>query len=170
MSYAYDPLRGNRLTSETDQLGKTTTYAYDTTGQLSKVTDRNGNETNTWYDARGNLSYRQRCRDANTCYAEYWGYYLNTSDPSDPRNDQLNSYEDGRTINGYASPYTTQWTYDAYGQQIAEVFPPTADYPFRGVNYSYTDGTEAAIGGGTMPAGLLKSRTNAFRASRILTS
>ncbi|WP_165950160.1 DNRLRE domain-containing protein [Actinomadura sp. GC306] len=161
LKYVYEPLRGNRLISETDQLGKTTTYAYDTNGQLGKITDANGNETNLWFDERGNKRYEQRCADVDTCHAQYWNYYLNPDDAFDPRNDQLTQRADGRTVNPYASPYTTVWEYDVHGQQTAELWPATDDYPFRGIAYSYTDGTEAAEGGGTQPAGLLKRRSKA---------
>lgn len=157
----YQVLRGNRLLSETDQLGKITTYEYDADGRLAKITDPNGNETALWFDERGNKRYQKQCRDADTCYAEFWNYYVNADDPFDPRNDQLTSYEDGRTINPFASPYTTIWEYDSHGQQTAELFPPTEDYDFRGIGYSYTGGTEPAIGGGTTPPGLLKTRLNA---------
>ncbi|MGI8333638.1 LamG-like jellyroll fold domain-containing protein [Actinomadura scrupuli] len=161
MTYKYDLLRGNRLMSETDQLGKTTSYGYDTGGHLGTITDPNGNQTALWYDERGNKRYQQRCRDTDTCNAEFWGYYLNTSDPLDPRNDQLTSYEDGRTLNAFASPYTTTWQYDTYGQQTTELWPQTDEFPgTHGIGYEYTAGTEPASGGGTTPAGLLKRQWN----------
>ncbi|RAY16691.1 hypothetical protein DPM19_00445 [Actinomadura craniellae] len=160
LDYTYDPLRGNRLVTEKDQLDHTTTYAYDTGGNISKITDRNGNVTDLWYDERGNKRYQQRCRDADTCHREYWEYYVNAADPFDPRNDQLTQYTDGRTLNPYSTPYAFWWQYDTHGQQISAFMPPTDDHPYRGLNYTYTDGTEPAVGGGTTPAGLLKTRTN----------
>ncbi|MWA05463.1 DNRLRE domain-containing protein [Actinomadura sp. LD22] len=161
LTYVYEPLSGNRLLSETDQLGKTTTYGYDVGGQLGKITDPNGNETNLWFDERGNKRYEQRCADSDTCHAEYWNYYLNADDPFDPRNDQMTQHLDGRTVNPYSSPYTTVWEYDNYGQQTSELWPATDDYNLRGIGYKYTDGTEPADGGGTQPAGLLKWRSKA---------
>ncbi|MWA05377.1 DNRLRE domain-containing protein [Actinomadura sp. LD22] len=160
-TYVYEPLRGNRLLSETDQLGKTTTYGYDVDGHLGQITDANGNVTNLWFDERGNKRYEQRCSDPDTCHAEYWTYYLNADDPFDPRNDQLTEYNDGRTLNPYDTPYYTTWQYDQYGQQTDEIWAATDAYSLRGVQYQYTDGTETAEGGGTQPAGLLKRRGKA---------
>lgn len=161
LSYVYQPLRGNRLISETDQLGKSTTYGYDVDGRLGRITDPNGNVTNLWFDERGNKRYEQRCADADTCHADYWWYYLNADDPFDPRNDQLTQHSDGRTLNPYETPYYTVWEYDQYGQQTAEIWAATDAYDFRGVAFEYTDGTEPAEGGGTHPPGLLKRRAKA---------
>lgn len=114
-----------------------------------------------WFDERGNKRYEQRCADADTCHAEYWDYYLNAGDPFDPRNDQLTHYSDGRTLNPFDTPYYTGWQYDQYGQQTDEFWAATDTYDFRGLNYTYTDGTEPAEGGGNQPPGLLKRRSKA---------
>ncbi|HEU5158949.1 MAG TPA: DNRLRE domain-containing protein, partial [Streptosporangiaceae bacterium] len=163
LKYVYEPLAGNRLVSETDQTGATTSYGYDQSGGLIRITDRNGNETTWWRDARGNPIAKTRCRetgpDAGDCHSEFYGHYLNGADPFDPRNDQLTSAADGRTRDIGDNTFTTYYGYDAYGQQTSQVFPKTDEFPddLRGVNYFYTDGTEAAVGGGTAPPGLLKT-------------
>ena len=46
---------GNYVTSETNELGSTTKYAYDTNGNKTAVTDGNGNVTNYTYDTNGNV-------------------------------------------------------------------------------------------------------------------
>ncbi|HEY3684800.1 MAG TPA: LamG-like jellyroll fold domain-containing protein [Streptosporangiaceae bacterium] len=161
LSYAYEPLRGNRLIGETDELGNTTNYGYDDAGGLASVTDRNGNVTAMWRDARGNLIGQTRCADEETCHTRYYHYYLNPDDAFDPRNDQLDASSDGRS-NDFTDPtYVTTYYYDDYGEQTAEIWPKTDQNPddLRGITYTYTDGTEAATDGGTMPPGLLRTTT-----------
>ena len=51
--YAYDG--GDRLTSVTDALGNVTKYAYDEVGNLTSVTDANGNTTRYTYDDFGRV-------------------------------------------------------------------------------------------------------------------
>lgn len=46
---------GNYVTSETNEQGSTTKYAYDTNGNKTAVTDGNGNVTNYTYDTNGNV-------------------------------------------------------------------------------------------------------------------
>ena len=46
---------GNYVTSETNEQGSTTKYAYDTSGNKTAVTDGNGNVTNYTYDTNGNV-------------------------------------------------------------------------------------------------------------------
>ena len=52
----YDASNGNRLISQTDGTGATTTYGYDTSGFPYTVTDPNGDVTTTAHDVRGNES------------------------------------------------------------------------------------------------------------------
>ena len=53
-TFTYDS-RGN-MTSRTDALGRVTTYAYDAFGQLTNVTDPLGHTRTMEYDAQGNLT------------------------------------------------------------------------------------------------------------------
>ena len=46
---------GNYVTSETNERGSTTKYAYDANGNKTAVTDGNGNVTNYTYDTNGNV-------------------------------------------------------------------------------------------------------------------
>ncbi|GGP83796.1 RHS repeat-associated core domain-containing protein [Streptosporangium pseudovulgare] len=158
LKYVYDAWRGYRVVSETDQLGKTTKYEYDTGGFPSKVTDRNGNVTITVHNERGNLIGRNRCRDAQTCFWEWFGYELYADKPFDPRNDRLNSHLDARSANFMDGTYANRWWYDDKGQMIIETWPQSVGGPWWGISYEYTSGGESAVGGGTAPAGLVKLR------------
>ncbi|GFJ92634.1 RHS repeat-associated core domain-containing protein [Phytohabitans rumicis] len=161
-SQTYDTARSWRLITETDQLGQVTTYGYDTGGNVAGTTDRNGHTTAFWRDERGNILATTRCRDANTCYAVFAGYYLNAADPFDPRNDLLIWRGDGRSSGYLDVTYNTDWEYDQWGQQVKEFWPEVPGGPAQwGLSFTYTTGTEAAAGGGTQPPGLLKTTTDA---------
>lgn len=158
--FLYDALRGFRLRGETDQLGKTTWYEYDQAGFLSKVIDRNDIANEIYQDKRGNIIGRQYCRARGECAIESWEYYLNTADQFDPRNDTAIAYRDGRSGSETDNTYRTRWEYNAFGELTKKTTPATSDFPSgRSTTYVYTDGTEPAVGGGTTPAGLVKTKT-----------
>ncbi|MDA2804396.1 DNRLRE domain-containing protein [Nocardiopsis suaedae] len=159
----YDALEGHRIVRTEDQLGYTTTYAYDVGGFLAEVTDPNGAVTEFYNDERGNRLGRKTCRDTarENCFADWFHYFHNADDPFDPRNDQLTSYHDPRSQDFLDETYRTWWAYNEYGEQQSESGPPTEDFPSgRERHFSYTHGTEPAVGGGTLPAGLLASETD----------
>lgn len=155
--YVTDPWRGSRLISVKDQLNKTTSYEYDTGGYLSKITDRNGNVTQQQYNPRGNLVGVNRCRTVGTCAWE-WFEYEEHEDQFDPRNDNTKVHRDARSASATDDTYATTWTYNAYGEMVTQT-RPTDDG--AGLTQTYTDGTETAVGGGTVPAGLPKKSTDA---------
>ncbi|MFI7438334.1 LamG-like jellyroll fold domain-containing protein [Nonomuraea indica] len=158
----HDIWRGYRLMSQTDQLGKKTTYDYDTGGYLSEVVDPNNNVVTQWNDDRGNTLSVRTCRTSSSCQTTYTAYYLNKDDQFDPRNDSMLVYRDARSSSNTDNTYATRWEYNQYGEQIKEITPATPDFPNgRSTGVTYTDGTEAAIGGGTTPAGLPASKTDA---------
>ncbi|MBB5629330.1 polymorphic toxin-type HINT domain-containing protein [Sphaerisporangium krabiense] len=158
LEYRHDAWRGYRLVSYSDQLAKVAGYEYDDSGYLSKVTDRNGNTTGLYHDDRGNLIGRENCRTVGNCQTAYYRYYLNASNAFDPRNDSLIAARDPRSSGSADNTYASTWDYNAYGELAAKKTPATPDFPSgRSQIYAYTDGTEAAVGGGTTPAGLLKS-------------
>ncbi|MDR1282916.1 MAG: hypothetical protein LBK99_19145 [Opitutaceae bacterium] len=49
-----DPQNPDSVTSQTDPLGRTTTYVYDSTGHITEETNPLGKKTATTYDANGN--------------------------------------------------------------------------------------------------------------------
>ncbi|WP_182909016.1 LamG-like jellyroll fold domain-containing protein [Microbispora sp. H13382] len=161
LTYVTNALRGYQVVSATDQLGKTTRYAYDVGGFPAKVTDPNGNATDMSYDARGNRVARKTCRSSGTCFTEYYSYYLSADDPFDPRNDQLTEYRDARSSSATDDTYRTTVEYNQYGAKVRQTGPATSDFPSgRSARWTYTDGTEPAVGGGTTPADLLKTQTD----------
>ncbi|TLP62236.1 LamG-like jellyroll fold domain-containing protein [Microbispora triticiradicis] len=158
LTYVTNALRGYRTVSTTDQLGKTTLYAYDTGGFPAKITDPNGNGREPSYNARGNLIANKTCRSVDTCFTEYYSYHLNVDDPFDPRNDQPLAYRDGRSASATDDTYAVVTTYNTFGEPTKKTVPATSDFPQgRSQTTVYTDGTEPAVGGGTTPAGLVKS-------------
>ncbi|MFI9848513.1 RHS repeat-associated core domain-containing protein [Nonomuraea sp. NPDC051941] len=158
LKYLYDAGRGYRIRGVTDQRQFTTWYEYDQAGFLSKVIDRN----DIYQDERGNTVGRKYCRAAGECAIEYWTYYLNENDPFDPRNDQVKAYRDGRSASDTDPAYATTTEYNTFGEQTKVTTPATDDFPQgRSESIAYTDGTEPAVGGGTTPAGLTKSKTDA---------
>ncbi|MEU1879880.1 RHS repeat-associated core domain-containing protein [Streptosporangium sp. NPDC020072] len=162
LNYTHDAWRGDRLVSRKDQLGKITAYEYDTGGFLAKVTDPNGNTVKQVNDARGNVTAVTTCRAAGNCQTAYRSYYRNTSDEFDPRNDQVVAGRDARSASGSDNTYATTTEYTTYGELAKVTTPATPDFPNgRSVTYTYTDGTESAVGGGDTPAGLVKSEKDA---------
>ncbi|MDF5756464.1 LamG-like jellyroll fold domain-containing protein [Spongiactinospora sp. TRM90649] len=158
LKYEYDAMRGHRLIAEIDQRGESTEYGYDTGGHLSEIIDRNGKSVEQAHDRRGNMLSRTTCRTATTCKAEYYAYHYNETDPFDPRNDQMTASRDERSASATDNTYATKWELDTHGDVVKETTPATTDFPAgRSTAYTFTDGGESAVGGGTTPAGLLKS-------------
>lgn len=162
LKYDHDAWRGDRLVSQTDQLGKITSYAYDTGGFLAKVTDPNNNVVEQVNDARGNTTSVKTCRTATSCQTARQSFYRNTADEFDPRNDRVTVSRDARSASATDNTYATTRELTARGDVAKVTTPATPDFPNgRSVTSTYTDGTEPAIGGGTTPAGLVKSQKNA---------
>ncbi len=159
--YEHDSWRGNRLISITDQLGKKTSYGYDTGGFLEKATDPNGNAVTRANDKRGNALAVSTCRSAGNCQTQRVEYSLNTNDEFDPRNDRPIKIRDARSATATDNTYATSIEYNSFGEQIKQTTPATPDFPNgRSTTVAYTDGTETAVGGGTTPAGLPKIMTD----------
>lgn len=151
---SYDTLRGQRVMARKDATGAVTSYAYDTAGNLHTVTDPAGHTTVTGHDARGNVVSTTTCRDADSCWTGFASYQLNTSDPLDPRNDKVLSVSDQRSTDYKDARYRTAYTYNAQGLPLTTV---RADKSTAAI--TYTAGTEAAVGGGTAPPGLVLTQT-----------
>ncbi|MFF5206922.1 LamG-like jellyroll fold domain-containing protein [Streptosporangium sp. NPDC000396] len=162
LSYVHDAWRGYRPVSQTDQLGKVTSFEYDTGGFLAKVTDPNNNVTEKVNDTRGNVTAVKTCRAAGNCQTSYQAFYRNSADEFDPRNDQMVTSRDARSANATDNTYATTWEHTTRGDMAKVSTPATPDFPSgRSATFTYTDGTEPAIGGGTTPAGLVKSQKDA---------
>ncbi|WP_433517711.1 RHS repeat-associated core domain-containing protein [Nonomuraea sp. CA-143628] len=162
VKYSYDSGRGDRLVYGQDQRGAKTSYEYDTGGFTAKVTDGNGNVFQQSNDKRGNPIEGKSCRTTSSCQTAYASYYFNKDDEFDPRNDKMLIYRDARSANADSNTYATNLEYNQYGEQLKETSPATPDFPNgRSTSVTYTDGSEAAIGGGSTPAGLIASQTDA---------
>ncbi|WP_214416964.1 LamG-like jellyroll fold domain-containing protein [Sphaerisporangium fuscum] len=158
--YTFDPLHGGRPTSLYDASGGTTRYGYDLNGNLASVTDPDGHTTQLFNDDRGNPVMKVTCRGPRSCQTSYFTYYLNSKDPLDARNDKLTGAFDARATAGNDAAHRTGYTYDSSGDLLSVTTPPVAGSATgRTTKYAYTDGTEAAVDGGTVPGGLLASVT-----------
>jgi len=158
LKYLYDAWRGYRVIGQTDQLGYTSWREYNLSGSLAKLIDRNNIVNDVYFDERDNLIARKYCRAPGECAIETWKYHLNTSDAFDPRNDLVTVHRDGRSASDTDTTYATTTEYTTHGEIAKTTSAFTPDFPAgRSRISTYTDGTEAAIGGGTTPAGLLES-------------
>ncbi|MEV0614792.1 polymorphic toxin-type HINT domain-containing protein [Nonomuraea sp. NPDC050404] len=161
LDYAYDTLRNARPTYTIDQAGAKTSYDYDTGGFKVKLTDPNGNVIQRWNDKRGNIIQGKSCRKAGNCQRFYLDYHANADDDFDPLNDKLKVFRDARSTDAASNTYATTFEYNSYGEPTKQSTPATPDFPEgRSNKVTYTDGSEPAVGGGTTPPGLEKTRTD----------
>ena len=157
----HDPLRGGRIIKRVDVTGGSRSFEYDTGGFLQKLTDPLGHKLTLGHDARGNVVSRTTCQTATACFTSYATYHLNAADPVDPRNDQVTTFRDARSISAADNTYRMSYTLTAAGDLATATTPATADFPSgRTTQWAYTAGTEPATGGGTTPKGLLASVTS----------
>ncbi|MGM1061297.1 LamG-like jellyroll fold domain-containing protein [Saccharothrix sp. Mg75] len=166
-THYYDPSRNGRLTSTKNPLGHTVEYSYDTGGFVSAVTGEDGVDIRYANDARGNVLTKTLC-DISTCSpgstmtrTSYYDYYLNTADPLDPRNDRVTEERDARSANRDDDTYLKTFSYTASGELAGTTLPGGGDTDRRSTSRAYTTGAEPAVDGGTMPAGLLLTETDA---------
>jgi RHS repeat-associated protein len=135
-------------------------YGYDAAMRADTITDQDGDTTYTVHDAHNNVTSTTTCAAVNNCQTTYTSYYENLSNALDPRNDKPTDSRDARSSSPYDPAYDTVTSYTAAAQIVSTTTPPTAACPSGcKTSYAYTTGTESAVGGGTEPAGLLKSVT-----------
>jgi RHS repeat-associated protein len=151
---------GAALVRTVSVLGGTTYYGYDAAMRAATITDPDGDTTYTTHDAHGNITSTTTCATVNDCQTSYAAYYENPSSPLDPRNDKPTDDRDPRSQSSSDPAYDTVTTYTASGLIATTRTPPTAACPSGCLTtHTYTSGSEAAVGGGTEPAGLLASVT-----------
>ncbi|MEJ3742645.1 RHS repeat-associated core domain-containing protein [Actinomycetes bacterium KLBMP 9797] len=131
-------------------------FEYDDKGNQSKVVNENGFAVEMKYDDRGNVTERKTCRDASTCFTAYSKYPASPADPYDPRSDLVTEQRDGRSASATDNTYRTGYTYHFTGQLDVQTNPDGST-----VDHAYANGTEPAVGGGTVPAGMLLSTLDA---------
>ena len=127
-----------RLISETDPASGETTYTYSD-GNRVTITDPLDHTSTLGYDSRANVTSIQN-PEGETSYFTY-----NSSD-------DLTESRDGRSSGPTDNTYRTVFTYDAAGNRLSETDPLG-----NKTTWTYTDGTEIAVGGGLMPAGLVET-------------
>ncbi|MGW2151223.1 polymorphic toxin-type HINT domain-containing protein [Nonomuraea bangladeshensis] len=161
LTSVHDAWRGYRLTSHTDQENKKTSYDYDTAGFVSEITDPNTNSISLTNDDRGNTLTYRTCRDATSCQTVRYDYHVNKDDQFDQRNDRVLKVRDARSANATDNTYAVSYDYNTFGELTKQTLPATLDFPNgRSATTTYTDGSEPAIGGGSTPAGLVKTSTD----------
>ncbi|MEU4218228.1 polymorphic toxin-type HINT domain-containing protein [Actinoplanes sp. NPDC026623] len=132
------------------------TFSYNAEGYQNKVTNENGDSVEMTYDKRGNVTSRKTCRTQTVCYTSYSTYPTTITDPYDPRNDLATETRDGRSSSATDGNYLTTYSYH-YTGQLAKQSNPDGSV----VSHTYTNGAEAAVGGGNPPSGLLYTTTDA---------
>ncbi|MGO1051523.1 LamG-like jellyroll fold domain-containing protein [Crossiella sp. CA198] len=157
-TYTYDADRGGRPVAET-QDGGTRRYEYNAIGALAAVTDENNHRISFSTDDRGNVLSRTSCRSTSSCQTSYATYHAPLPDPLDPRNDRRTSDSDARSSGPADTTYRTSYGYDTLGRQIDAKYPAPAGSAAPTEKWVYSKGSEAAVGGGVVPAGLLVEHT-----------
>ena len=139
VTYGYDTRNGSRQTLR-NEAGNVKTWAYnDDTGFLASVTDENGNATEFDTDDRGNVTKRTVTRTGSTKYSEYFGYYVNSEDPLDPRNDVQIWSADARSADGNDATYRATKTVDPSGRVTKVTYPKPAGQSVKPTEtFSYT--------------------------------
>ncbi len=131
------------------------TYEYNDTGGLAKVTNENGDAVTMTYDTRGNVASRTTCQKANSCQTSYTTYPATVTNPLDPRNELPVETRDARSASATDTTYRTSYTYTAQGNLATQTEPDGAL-----VRHTYSTGTESAVGGGSIPAGMVLTTTD----------
>ncbi|MFI5837254.1 LamG-like jellyroll fold domain-containing protein [Micromonospora sp. NPDC051300] len=131
-------------------------FSYDEKGLQTKVTNENGDTVEMTYDSESRLATRKNCRTGTQCFTTYYTYPATITNPFDPRKDLAVETRDGRSASATDTTYRTTMVYETNGQLKSQTSPDGSS-----VSHSYTNGAEAAVGGGSVPAGLLASSTDA---------
>ncbi|MEV6963770.1 LamG-like jellyroll fold domain-containing protein [Hamadaea sp. NPDC051192] len=132
------------------------TFEYDADGNQTVVTNENGDAARMTYDARGNVVSTRTCRTSTVCFTSYSTYPATVTDQFDPRNDLPTETRDARSASATDATYRTTYAYTSFGELATQANPDGST-----VSHTYTTGGEAAYGGGSVPAGLLLTTTDA---------
>ncbi|MBO3103419.1 GH-E family nuclease [Cellulomonas fengjieae] len=151
----------SRVTRQVDALGGAQTWTYDSAGRLARYQDAAGGGLTLAYSPEGFIASRSVWQTPTTYTTQCFTYYK----AAGVTYGKLKSVQDPRGWwcgdNVYVSGTDmTSYEYDAAGRLTAEVQGSLTASPAapRQV-YAYTTGTETAVGGGTVPAGLLAKVT-----------
>ncbi len=151
---------GKALVKAVSAIGGVTLYGYDAASRATTITDADGDTSYLTFDAHNNVTSSTTCAAVSNCQTSYASYYENLTSPLDPRNDKVTDSRGELSSSPTDPTYDTATAYNAVGQVTTITTPATPACPAGCVTtHAYTKGTEAAIGGGTEPAGLLASVT-----------
>lgn len=156
--YVTDAL--SRVTSQAAADGGHQTWVYDGSGRLAKYTNPTGGGIALGYTDAGQIESRDVWVTPSSSTQQCFTYYATT----DAKAGKLKSIQDPRGWfcgdNIYV-PGTDMFTYnyDSKGRLSEEVRGTESTSPRQ--KYAYTAGTETAVGGGTVPSGLLAKVTDA---------
>ncbi len=175
ITYTYDLKHNGRLTDRDDG-DDSEHWDYNAAGFADTYTDPDGRQFVDYTDDRGNVVEHGVWRNGDWRFVKY-GYYLNSADPLDPRNDRVTYITDPRFNTSYI--LRRSYTLDAAGRATRITYPrQAAGSSNPSETFTYSTGTEPADGGGTVPAGLLlnhtglrnQSTTNTYNSHGDLTS
>ncbi|MFB9904220.1 RHS repeat-associated core domain-containing protein [Allokutzneria oryzae] len=153
-TYTADADNGGRPLSSSHR-GATKKFEYNTAGFLAATVDENGNRTEQTTDARGNVLSRKTCRATESCNTQYFTY-LSSTDPLDPRRDKLATSSDARSEGPEDTRFRTTYGYDSLGRPSTLTLPKPEGVTVAPQETStFSTGSEDAVDGGKVPAGLL---------------
>jgi RHS repeat-associated protein len=131
------------------------TFSYDSKGFANVITSENGDTVTMTYDNAGNVTSRRTCRSTTECHTAHITYPAAPIDPFDPRNDLPTESRDGRSASATDNTYRTTYSYTSTGELATQTGPDGST-----VRHTYSTGSEAAVGGGIVPAGLVLTTTD----------
>lgn len=139
-----------RVTKVTDATGGITTYHYNALGFRDQVIDQLGHTETYTFDSNGNTLSVTNAMGQTTWYT-YDAFGNQTS------------VRDARSAGSTDTTYVVTTVWDGvHHNKVSVTTPATAQQPTGTTqSWSYTNGTEPAIGGGLTPVRLLKSEVDA---------
>ena len=139
-----------RLVKVIDPLNNETVHEYNAQNFRWKTTSPVIGSTTRTFDAKGNVLSETNGENETTWFA--YDTFNNVTE-----------IRDGRSSGPTDNTYLVTRTWDGVKRnQLSESTPPTTQQPSgTSRHWTYTTGSESAIGGGTTPAGLLKTEIDA---------
>jgi RHS repeat-associated protein len=164
LEYRYDGL--GRLVGTIDQDGYEKARAYNEQGFLLATIDATGTWLAYTYDDEGHVTSEQTAQlepdwTVRWSSTKRFGYAQSLNPEIDGK---LAWVSDGRSADRNDTTYRTDYTYNAAGQPLKVIGPPTAASSTGvGVTDTYTTSSTPAVEGGSAvaPAGLLETTTDA---------
>lgn len=158
-------------TVQTDATGRSTTIESDSQFRQTRVTDSAGHPTTYTYDAKGFPATTQFASGAvkSATYDAVGNILTSTNSAGEVKrftydsNDNPVAIADERAAGAGDTTYSTMMTWDGPRHlMLTTSLPPTSEVPSSTTTTTtYTTGSEPAVGGGVMPAWLVRSERTA---------